>query len=95
MDINNAEKREKQLEERLERIRALEDEIIEREKALKNRENAKKQRKLTAHPARLTAISSPKLLYCLFVPISSPYGVTESSFTPIPNAKIVIRCPSS
>ena len=43
MDINNAEKREKQLEERLERIRALEDEIIEREKTLKNRENAKKQ----------------------------------------------------
>lgn len=50
MDINNAEKREKQLEERLERIRALEDEIIEREKALKNRENAKKQILLRLSP---------------------------------------------
>lgn len=50
MDINNAEKREKQLEERLERIRALEDEIIEREKTLKNRENAKKQILLRLSP---------------------------------------------
>ena len=50
MDINNAEKREKQLEERLERIRALEDEIIEREKALKKRENAKKQILLRLSP---------------------------------------------
>ena len=50
MDINNAEKREKQLEERLERIRTLEEEIIEREKALKSRENAKKQILLRLSP---------------------------------------------
>ena len=50
MDINNTEKREEQLRERLERIRTLEEEIIEREKALKNRENAKKQILLRLSP---------------------------------------------
>ena len=37
------ETREKKLEERLERIKALENEIIEREKKIKQKENEKKQ----------------------------------------------------
>lgn len=47
---NNLEKREELLEERLERIKALECEILEREKILKNRENAKKQVLLRLSP---------------------------------------------
>lgn len=39
----NSENREQQLTERLERIKALEDEILRREKAVKARESAKKQ----------------------------------------------------
>ena len=47
---NNLEKREEMLEERLERIKLLEKEIIEREKNLKNKENAKKQILLRLSP---------------------------------------------
>ena len=47
---NNLEKREEMLEERLERIKLLEKEIIEREKNLKNKENAKKQLLLRLSP---------------------------------------------
>ncbi len=47
---NNLEKREEMLEERLERIKLLEREIIEREKNLKNKENAKKQILLRLSP---------------------------------------------
>ena len=47
---NNLEKREKMLEERLERIKSLENEIIEREKNFKNKENAKKQILLRLSP---------------------------------------------
>ena len=39
----NPENRERQLTERLERIKALEDEILRREKAVKAKESAKKQ----------------------------------------------------
>ncbi len=45
------DKREMMLEERLERIKALEAEIIEREKALKNREKEKKQILLRLPPS--------------------------------------------
>ena len=44
------EKKEKMLEERLARIKALEDEIIEREKNLKSREKEKKQILLRLSP---------------------------------------------
>ena len=47
---NNLEKREEMLEERLERIKLLEKEIIEREKNLKNKENAKKRILLRLSP---------------------------------------------
>lgn len=47
---NNNESREKLLEARLEKIKALEKEILEREKNLKNRENAKKQILLRLSP---------------------------------------------
>lgn len=39
----NSENRERELTERLERIKALEDEILRREKAVKAKESAKKQ----------------------------------------------------
>lgn len=42
--------KEKKLEERLERIRKLEEEITRREKAVKNKENAKKQVLLRLSP---------------------------------------------
>ncbi len=58
MDINNAEKREMQLKERLERIKALETEIIEREKSLKIRDNAKKQILLRLSPTLWNDIAS-------------------------------------
>lgn len=48
---NNLQKREEMLEERLERIKQLESEIIEREKNLKNKENAKKQLLLRLSPS--------------------------------------------
>ena len=47
---NNLQKREEMLVERLERIKQLESEIIEREKNLKNKENAKKQILLRLSP---------------------------------------------
>ena len=52
MDSNKkAEIRETQLEERLLRIKQLENEILEREKNLKNKENAKKQILLRLSPS--------------------------------------------
>lgn len=48
MDVNQ---REQALQERLERVRALEEEVIRREKALKSAENAKKQVLLRLSPA--------------------------------------------
>ena len=48
---NNLQKREEMLVERLERIKQLESEIIEREKNLKNKENAKKQLLLRLSPS--------------------------------------------
>lgn len=45
------EKKEKELLERLERIKSLESEILEREKKLKNQENAKKQLLLRLSPS--------------------------------------------
>ena len=52
MDSNkNAQTREIKLEERLERIKQLETEILEREKNLKTRENAKKQILLRLSPS--------------------------------------------
>lgn len=47
----DTEKREEQLRERLERLEALEREIQEKEKALKARENAKKQVLLRLAPS--------------------------------------------
>ena len=49
--MDNNEKKEMLLEERLARIKALEDEIIEREKNLKNREKEKKQILLRLSPS--------------------------------------------
>lgn len=48
--MDNNDKKEMLLEERLARIKALEDEIIEREKNLKNREKEKKQILLRLSP---------------------------------------------
>ena len=50
MNTNNSENKERLLEERLERIKALEAEILEREKLLKSKENAKKQILLRLSP---------------------------------------------
>lgn len=47
MDVNQ---REQALQERLERVKALEEEVIRREKALKSAENAKKQVLLRLSP---------------------------------------------
>lgn len=41
--MDGLEKREEQLQERLQRIHALEQEILDRERALKDKEKAKKQ----------------------------------------------------
>ena len=49
--MDNNDKKEMLLEERLARIKALEDEIIEREKNLKNREKEKKQILLRLSPS--------------------------------------------
>ncbi len=58
MDSNkNAQTREIKLEERLERIKQLETEILEREKNLKTRENAKKQILLRLSPSLWTDIA--------------------------------------
>ncbi len=49
--IKNAEAREQMLEERLEKIKRLETEILEREKNIKMRESAKKQILLRLSPS--------------------------------------------
>lgn len=46
----DVDKREEELKARLERIKTLESEILEREKILKNKENAKKQILLRLSP---------------------------------------------
>ena len=46
----NIDEKEKQLQERLEHIRALEQEILKKEKSLKEREKAKKQMLLRLSP---------------------------------------------
>lgn len=48
--MDGLEKREEQLQERLQRIRALEQEILDRERALKDKEKAKKQMLLRLSP---------------------------------------------
>ena len=59
MDSNkDLELREARLCERLERIKTLESEIIEREKALKTKENAKKQILLRLSPSLWNEISA-------------------------------------
>lgn len=56
-DNKKLEDKELALSNRLERIKALEAEIIEREKALKNKENAKKQILLRLSPTLWQDIS--------------------------------------
>lgn len=48
--MDGLEKREEQLQERLQRIHALEQEILDRERALKEKEKAKKQMLLRLSP---------------------------------------------
>ena len=48
--MDGLEKREEQLQERLQRIHALEQEILDRERALKDKEKAKKQMLLRLSP---------------------------------------------
>lgn len=55
MDINN---REELLEKRLERVKELEEEILRREKAIKTKENAKKQVLLRLAPSLWDQIAS-------------------------------------
>ena len=47
---NDLEEKEKQLQQRLERIHAMEQEVLQKEKALKEREKAKKQMLLRLSP---------------------------------------------
>lgn len=49
--MGELENKEKQLEAKLEKIKAMEQEIIKREKAIKNKENAKKQVLLRLSPS--------------------------------------------
>lgn len=48
---NDLEEKEKQLQQRLERIHAMEQEVLQKEKALKEREKAKKQMLLRLSPS--------------------------------------------
>jgi len=50
--------REEQLNNRLERIKSLEEEVLKREKALKNKENARKQVLLRLAPSLWDDIAS-------------------------------------